>query len=76
MNRLDLHRVRHADARNLVIRFIEDNWHRTGTEIEIITGNSPEMRDVVKSVLDEYSLEYQIGRRFDMNKGYMVVRLD
>jgi hypothetical protein len=60
-----------------VIRFIEDNWHRTGTEVEIITGNSPEMQDIVKSVLDEYSLPYRIGRELDFqNKGYMVVQLD
>lgn len=75
MQRLDLHRVRHADARNLVIRFLEDNWN-SGEEIEIITGNSPAMQDVVTAVLSEYSLDYQIGRRFDMNKGYLVVRMD
>jgi len=69
---IDLHKVRHEDARYAVIRFIENNWG-SGLEAEIITGNSRSMQAIVISVLDEYSLKYQIGRMFDLNnKGYIV----
>ncbi len=76
MKKLDLHRVRHKDVRSKVIRFVEDNWNLTNDEVEIITGHSPEMQEIVKTVLVEYSLPYTVGRRFDTNKGYIVVQMD
>lgn len=70
--KIDLHMMRHEDARRAVIRFIEDHWS-TPTELEIITGNSTKMRGIVINVLDEYKLTYQISRLFDTNnKGYIV----
>jgi hypothetical protein len=70
-NKIDLHRTRHGDVRSKVIRFIESHWG-TATELEIVTGNSNRMRELVVEVLEEYHLEYQIGRKFDMNRGYIV----
>ena len=69
---LDLHLTRHEDAEREVIRFIEDNW---GCEysLDIITGNSSQMREIVIKVLDEYHLCWSIGRPFDINKGYIVI---
>ena len=76
MQKLDLHRTRHDDAQRKVIHFIEDNWG-SGEEVEIITGNSDRMRGIVTNVLNEYGLNYQIGRRFDVNnKGYIVAWLE
>jgi ATP-dependent helicase/DNAse subunit B len=76
MKKLDLHRTRHEDAASKVIRFIEEGWG-SGDEIEIITGNSQKMKDIVTEVIDEYKLPYMIGRKFDLNnKGYVVVWLD
>jgi hypothetical protein len=69
--KLDLHRLRHADARRAVIRFIEAHWIEEA-ELEIITGNSDAMRGIVMNVLDEYNLTYQISRMFDHNRGYIV----
>ena len=72
MKKLDLHRIRHDDARTMVIRFVEDNWG-SGEEAEIITGNSTRMKSIVIDVLDEYKLSYQISHIFDqVNKGYIV----
>jgi DNA-nicking Smr family endonuclease len=70
--KLDLHRMRHKDARREVIRFVESHW--TGpAELEIITGNSSKMKGLVMNVLDEYNLTYQISRMFDLNnQGYIV----
>jgi hypothetical protein len=70
--KIDLHMMRHEDARRSVIRFIEDHWSEEA-ELEIITGNSTRMKDVVVSVLNEYNLTFQIGRMFDTNnRGYIV----
>ena len=76
MKKLDLHRTRHDDARRKTIHFIEDNWG-SKEEVEIITGNSQIMKDLVMNVLQEYGLNAQIGRIFDVNnKGYIVAWLE
>jgi len=76
MKKIDLHRTRHDDARRKTIHFIEDGWG-SGDEVEIITGNSDRMRNIVIGVLNEYGLNHQIGRRFDVNnKGYIVTWLE
>ena len=70
--KIDLHRLRHEDARRAVIHFIEDHWEEEA-ELEIITGNSHKMRGLVMNVLDEYNLTYQISRMFEPNnRGYIV----
>jgi len=73
--KLDLHRMRHEDARRAVIRFVEAHWIEPA-ELEIVTGNSIKMKHLVMGVLDEYNLTYQIGRKFDHNKGYIVTTTD
>ena len=76
MNKLDLHRTRHEDAKRKTIRFIEDNWG-SGEEVEIITGNSQKMKGLVMNTLDEYGLSYQTSRMFDLNnKGYIVTWME
>lgn len=69
--KLDLHRLRYEDARRATIRFIEEHWHES-SELEIITGNSEGMKDVVKQVLKEYKLTCQIGRWPGINQGCIV----
>lgn len=74
--KIDLHRVRHEDVRDKVIRFVENNW-ASGLEAEIITGNSSVMQKLVIEVLDEYKLSHQISRSSDFyNKGYIVTWLE
>ena len=76
IKKLDLHRISHREAKRQVIRFIEANWG-SGEEVEIVTGNSTEMRGLVINVLDEYGLLYQISRMFDLNnKGYIVTWME
>jgi len=64
--KLDLHGVRHEDARRQTIRFIEENWDQEN-ELEIITGHSQRMKGIVIQVIEEYDLPYNIGRMFDPN---------
>lgn len=75
INKLDLHRTRHENVNSEVIRFVEKYWD-SGEEIKIITGNSNEMKSLVIEVLKEYKLEWEIGKKFDTNKGYITVKLD
>ena len=65
-NKLDLHGVRHHEVRNKVIRIVEENWGE-GMEVEIVTGNSDEMKSIVSNVLDEYNLDYKVGTFFNPN---------
>jgi len=76
MRKLDLHRLKHREAERKTIRFIEANWD-SGEEVQIITGNSGKMRRLVMDILDEYDLDYRIGRQFDLiNKGYITVWME
>jgi len=74
MNKLDLHGIKHERAKDLVIRFIEDNWKNSG-ELEIITGHSNAMKDIVRKVLDEYKLEYKNGSFDGRNMGIIRVEI-
>ena len=65
-SKLDLHGVRHHEVRNKVIRIVEENWGE-GMEVEIVTGNSDEMKSIVCNVLDEYNLDYKVGTFFNPN---------
>jgi hypothetical protein len=67
--------MRHEDARRAVIRFIEEHWNKT-VDLEIITGNSSRMREIVVEVLTEYRLDYSVGGLIDRtNKGYILIFL-
>jgi len=74
MKKIDLHGIRHEDARSEVIHFIEDNWG-SNEAVEIITGHSQGMKAVVEEVLKEYKLDYRIGDFFGFNKVYIKVEL-
>lgn len=55
---LDLHGIRHEDAKRKVELFIDDHW---GHQITIITGDSSPMRTIVLKVIKEYNLCCQYG---------------
>ena len=57
VEKLDLHGVRHEDAKRQLIDFIEKLWN-SGAQIEIITGHSPQMKGIVEEVFREYKLKY------------------
>lgn len=64
---LDLHGMKHAE----VDRVVENYVFLTDYPHDIITGNSVEMHNIVKAVLDRHSFRYVVG---DMNnKGYVRV---
>jgi len=63
MKELDLHGIKHENVRQLLDSFIWMHMqNKTGT-IKIITGNSSEMTNIVKTVVEEYgfSVVYKLG---------------
>ncbi len=54
MKILDLHNIKHVDAKILVDNFILKNF--TNLPIEIITGNSIDMQKIVFDIVDFYKL--------------------
>lgn len=72
VKKLDLHGIKHEMVRYKVIRFIEDNWD-IKEEIEIMTGNSKRMQEIVVEVLKEYKLEYKVGDFLGFSKSFIRV---
>jgi DNA-nicking Smr family endonuclease len=66
--KLDLHGVRHVNARQLVISLIEKYWN-VQAELKIITGNSLKMKGIVIKVIKEYDLPYQVS---EMCRGFLI----
>ena len=54
MNELDLHGVRHRD----VAKVFDQHILLHEPPFKVVTGNSYEMKKVLKEVLDEYKLKY------------------
>ena len=68
MEKLDLHGMPHYLVENDLVRTLNRLWN-TNTELEVVTGNSERMKDIVMKVLREHGLEFQDG---DMhNFGYI-----
>ena len=57
-----------------VIRFLEDNWMSNNT-VEIITGNSSKMKEIVIKVIEEYNLDY-INGYMGFNSGRIEVKME
>ena len=74
MQKLDLHGTNHEDAGRDIIRFIEDNWD-SDKVIEVITGNSPLMRNIVKEIADQYNLSYTVGVPNTPNNGCIRIQM-
>jgi len=66
---LDLHGVKHADVEDKLIDFFF--WHGYGYRgVNIITGNSQRMQEIVMDFLDEWDFKYYISSH---NLGEIVV---
>ena len=55
---LDLHGLRHEDAKRKLELFINDHW---GKQMNIITGHSSAMRTIVLKLVKEYDLMCEYG---------------
>ena len=55
MESLDLHGIKHADVEEMVDSFIGRYYNKL--PLEIITGNSVDMQNIVKKIVDSYKLK-------------------
>ena len=72
MIEVDLHITKHLEARNIVIRKIEEYWN-TNETLCFITGKSSAMKLIVMKVAEEYKLKTNGDDMVDL--GYVVVYL-
>ena len=72
MKTLDLHGVKHADVPRLVDQFIWEQMNKKSREVEIITGVSQTMKDVVIKNLKDYEFNYSEAWN---NPGKLIVSL-
>ena len=72
MKTLDLHGVKHADVARLMDQFIWEQMNKKTKEIEIITGISQTMKDVVIKNLKDYEFTYNEAWN---NPGKLIVSL-
>ena len=75
MKKLDLHGVRHEDARKQTIRFVEDHWG-SNTNVQIVTGHSAAMRSIVTEILDLYAVPYFVGGFLGVDPATITVEID
>ena len=55
--KLDLHGTFHKDVRKKVDKFINKYILEKALEVEVVTGHSDRMKELVNEVLDEYNLK-------------------
>ena len=57
--KLDLHGTFHKDVRKKVDKFINKCILEKALEVEVVTGHSDRMKELVNEVLDEYNLKVE-----------------
>jgi uncharacterized protein YggU (UPF0235/DUF167 family) len=71
--KVDLHGKHHHEVSRIIDRFIWDGMRLNKKEIEVVTGNSNRMKEVVIDIIEEHQLDYSIGNV--INKGFITIYL-
>ena len=71
-NRLDLHGIKHVDVFKIVDDFIGKHIIHGTDSVEIITGYSPRMKDLVIEVLNDYKVS---SHNHKFNSGVLIIDL-
>jgi DNA-nicking Smr family endonuclease len=72
MSILDLHGIKHSEVQKTLDNFLFENMTNHTKKVEIITGLSDQMKNLVKKVLIEYNFDYEEDLK---NKGKINVFL-
>ena len=60
--KIDLHGVKHEDVKRVLIAKIEEHWlDDPSSDIIVVTGHSEPMREIVKEIVSEYQLTWELG---------------
>jgi len=71
MAKLDLHGIRHSEVTKFVDQFIYANLNKL--PIEVVTGYSDKMKQLVIESVEDHGLEYQIGDSLGINQGFIKI---
>jgi DNA-nicking Smr family endonuclease len=69
---LDLHGIKHSEVPQMVDQFLWEQIQKKSTSVEIITGNSNIMKEIVKKSLTDYDFD---SYEEVFNQGKIIVRL-
>ena len=61
---LDLHGIYQREVDDLVHNFLNENLNNL--PVEIITGNSERMKNIVKEIIESYNLTMQIKSHYNL----------
>ena len=64
MKKIDLHGIKHHNATNMVDIFIRQN--KNNLPVEIITGNSLDMQNIIKRIVKLYGLRMEPKSHFNL----------
>jgi DNA-nicking Smr family endonuclease len=56
MGKLDLHGTRHEEVARKLENFLYQHIQIGTSEVDIVTGNSPEMKKIVREIAKEYNM--------------------
>jgi len=69
---LDLHGIKHSEVSRIIDQFLWEQIQKKSTSVEIITGNSNTMKEIVKKSLTDYDFDSYVEV---YNQGKIIVRL-
>lgn len=74
MRTIDLHGVKHEDARRIIDR-LSNSYYMGDVKgtIKIITGHSPTMLDLVTGIFDEYMVDYEVGDPLGIDNTFVTI---
>jgi DNA-nicking Smr family endonuclease len=72
MNSIDLHGIKHGDVSKLLDSFLWQNMQKKTREVRVITGNSDEMKRIVKDTLSDYGFS---SEEEYFNAGALIVKI-
>lgn len=70
--KIDLHGIRHADTQQKLDTFYWDAMRRGISEVEVVTGISDRMKQIVRDVSREYGF---VAEDAPLNPGSMRIRI-
>lgn len=71
-NRIDLHGIKHENVQRELDQFYWQMMQRGHTEVEVITGISYKMKEIVSKVSNDYNFKVE---EIPLNPGALIVKI-
>ena len=71
-DKIDLHGIKHNEVKRVVENFIYKHLQDGTREIEVLTGNSPKMKQLVREIASDYNME--VGETWG-NFGSLIINM-